>query len=44
MDPDGMRELEAARIIDSKFGTVTLLRLVGGADTARLPRLHQARR
>jgi hypothetical protein len=35
MDPDGMRELEAARIIDSKFGTVTLLRLVGGGDTAR---------
>jgi len=35
MDPDGMRELEAAGIIDSKFGTVTLLRLVGGGDTAR---------
>jgi hypothetical protein len=33
MDPDGLRELEAAGIIDSKFGTVTLLRLVGGADT-----------
>ena len=30
-----MRELEAAGVIDSKFGTVTLLRLVGGADTAR---------
>ena len=35
MDSEGMRELEAAGIIDSKFGTVTLLRLVGGADTAR---------
>jgi hypothetical protein len=35
MDPGGMRELEAAGIIDSKFGTVTLLRLVGGADNAR---------
>jgi hypothetical protein len=35
MDPDGIRELEAAGIIDSKFGTVTLLRLVGGADNAR---------
>jgi hypothetical protein len=35
MDDDGMRELEAAGIIDSKFGTVTLLRLVGGADNAR---------
>ena len=33
MDPDGMRELEAAGIIDSKFGTVTLLRLACGADT-----------
>jgi len=30
MDPDGMRELEAAGVIDSKFGTVTLLRLIGG--------------
>jgi len=35
MDPDSLRELEAAGVIDSKFGTVTLLRLVGGADTAR---------
>ena len=34
MDPDGMRELEAAGIIDSKFGTVTLLRLIGGADNS----------
>ena len=25
MDPDGLRELEAAGVIDSKFGTVTLL-------------------
>jgi hypothetical protein len=30
-----MRELEAAGVIDSKFGTVTLLRLVGGADNSR---------
>ena len=35
MDPDSLRELEAAGVIDSKFGAVTLLRLVGGADTAR---------
>jgi hypothetical protein len=35
MEPGGMRELEAAGVIDSKFGTVTLLRLVGGADNAR---------
>ena len=34
MDPDGARELEAAGIIDSKFGTVTLLRPVG-SDSAR---------
>jgi hypothetical protein len=34
MDPEGMRELETAGIIDSKFGTVTLLRLVGNADDA----------
>jgi hypothetical protein len=33
MDPGGMHELEAAGIIGSKFGAVTLLRLVGGADT-----------
>ena len=32
MDPDSLRELEAAGVIDSKFGTVTLLRLVGAAD------------
>jgi hypothetical protein len=34
MDPDGMRELQAAGVIDSKFGTVTLLGLAdrdGGA-------------
>jgi hypothetical protein len=30
-----MPELEAAGVIDSKFGAVTLLRPVGGADTAR---------
>jgi hypothetical protein len=33
MDPDSLRELEAAGVVDSKFGTVTLLRLVGDADT-----------
>ena len=32
MDPEGMRELEAAGVIDSKFGAVTLLRLAGKAD------------
>ena len=32
-------------VIDSKFGTVTLLRLIGGGERrARLPRLHQAHR
>jgi hypothetical protein len=35
MDPGGGRELEAAGIIDSKFGPVTLLRLAGSADGAR---------
>jgi hypothetical protein len=35
MDPHGSRELEAAGVTDSKLGTVTLLRLTGGADTAR---------
>jgi hypothetical protein len=34
MDPQGGRELEAAGIIDSKFGTVTLLRLAGDAPGA----------
>ena len=34
MDGEGMRELEAAGIIDSKFGTVTLLRFAGQADGA----------
>lgn len=29
MDPDGARESEAPGVIDSKFGTVTLLRMVG---------------
>jgi hypothetical protein len=32
MDPEGMRELETAGVIDSKFGAVTLLRLAGSAD------------
>jgi hypothetical protein len=35
MDPDSLREPEAAGVIDSKFGTVTLLRLIGGAANAR---------
>ena len=34
MDLNGPRELEAAGIIDSKFGNVTLLRLAGGAERA----------
>ncbi len=32
MEPAGARELEAAGVIDSKFGTVTLLRHPGDAD------------
>ena len=35
MPPEGGRELEAAGIIDSKFGAVALLRQGGGADDAR---------
>jgi len=34
MDPDGTRKLEAAGVIDSKFGPVRLLRLNGQADRA----------
>jgi hypothetical protein len=34
MDPEGTRALEAAGVIDSKFGTVTLLRLAGNSDDA----------
>ena len=34
MDPEGARALEAAGVIDSKFGTVTLLRLTGHSDGA----------
>jgi hypothetical protein len=34
MQPEGGRALEAAGIIDSKFGAVTLLRQPGGADDA----------
>ncbi len=34
MDPEGMRALESAGVIDSKFGTVTLLRLAGKLDDA----------
>jgi hypothetical protein len=33
--PGGGRELEAAGVIDSKFGTVTLLRLAGSTDDAK---------
>lgn len=35
LDPNGVRELEAAGLIDSKFGTVTLLRLISGTEAAR---------
>jgi hypothetical protein len=35
MDPDGLRELETAGIIDSKFGSVTLLRVAGQAGSGR---------
>jgi hypothetical protein len=35
MDPDGMRELQAAGVIDSKFGAVTLLGLSGRDSDAR---------
>ena len=34
MDPEGLRELEAAGVIDSKFGNVTLFRRAGSADGA----------
>ena len=34
MDPGGVHELEAAGVVDSKFGTVTLLRLAGRTDDA----------
>jgi hypothetical protein len=34
MDPEGSRALETAGVIDSKFGTVTLLRLAGNSDDA----------
>jgi hypothetical protein len=34
MDPGGTHGLEAAGVIDSKLGTVTLLRMVGNADDA----------
>ena len=36
IDPEGVQELEAAGVIDSKFGTVTLLRLTG-EPTASAP-------
>jgi hypothetical protein len=35
MDPKGGRELEAAGVVDSKFGPVTLLHPAGNADGAR---------
>ena len=35
MDPAGGRDFQAAGIIDSKFGTVTLLRLAGDTDRAQ---------
>ena len=35
MDPEGMRELQAAGVIDSKFGTVTLLGLTDLGGDAR---------
>ena len=35
MDPDGMRELQAAGVIDSKFGAVTLLGLSDRGGDAR---------
>jgi hypothetical protein len=35
MDPDGMRELQAAGVIDSKFGAVTLLGLSDRDGSAR---------
>jgi hypothetical protein len=35
MDPDGRRELEAAGVIDSKFGAVTLLRFTGTPEGAK---------
>ena len=35
MDPDGMRELQAAGVIDSKFGAVTLLGLADRGGDAR---------
>jgi hypothetical protein len=35
IDPAGARELEAAGVIDSKFGPITLLRLAGDAHDAR---------
>ena len=35
MDPGGVRELEAAGLVDSKFGTVTLLRLTTGTEPGR---------
>ena len=35
IDPEGFRELEAAGVIDSKFGAVTLLRVIGDTEGKR---------
>jgi hypothetical protein len=35
MDPGGARELEAAGLVDTKFGPVTLLRLISGPNMGR---------
>ena len=43
MDPAGPRELEAAGMIDSKFGPVTLFRRIGGTEASpRLPAILPA--
>jgi hypothetical protein len=46
MGSGGRTDVEAAGVVDSKFGLVTLLRLAGGADSSRgclgfLKRLHE---
>ena len=46
MDPNGRRELESAGVVDSKFGTVTLLRAAGSTEGTRsclgfVKRLHE---
>ena len=44
MDPEGTHELEAAGVIDSKFGTRDAASPAGTPTTRLLPRLHQALR